>query len=168
VARDIDAGLAATIDMADAFDHVLVAIEVCDTRLAAQPAPGVPWKLADSLSNAGLVVGSGGCAAGDVDFARLGCVVEVDGSRLFDDTGTHPLGDPRVLLRWWLTFATTRMALRAGDLVTTGSWCGMLPVSGDSRATVMFEGIGRAEVRMACGEMSRCSLAFSRSTARRA
>jgi 2-keto-4-pentenoate hydratase len=149
VARDIDAGLAATIDVADAFDRVLVAIEVCDTRLAAQPTPGALWKLADSLSNAGLVVGSGDRAPGDVDFAQLRCVVEVDGSRRFDGTGTHPLGDPRVLLRWWLAFATARAPLRGGDLVTTGSWCGMLPVCGDSQATVMFVGIGRAEVRIA-------------------
>jgi 2-keto-4-pentenoate hydratase len=149
VARDIDAGLAATIDIADAFDRVLVAIEVCDTRLAPQPAPGALWKLADSLSNAGLVTGSGDRAPGDVDFARLRCVVEVDGCRRFDGTGTHPLGDPRVLLRWWLTFATTRMPLRAGDLVTTGSWCGMLPTGAGARAVVQFEGIGSAEVLIA-------------------
>jgi 2-keto-4-pentenoate hydratase len=149
VARDMDAGLAATIDIADAFDRVRVAIEVCDTRLAAQPEPGALWKLADSLSNAGLVVGSGGCATCDVDFARLGCVVDIDGGRHLDGTGAHPLGDPRVLLRWWLTFATTRMPLRAGDLVTTGSWCGMLPTGAGARAVVQFEGIGSAELLIA-------------------
>lgn len=151
VARDIDAATAATIDFADAFDRVLVAIEVCDTRLAAQPAPNALWKLADSLSNAGLVVGSGSCAPGEVDFARLRCVVDIDGSRRFDGTASHPLGDPRVLLPWWLAFATARAPLRAGDVVTTGSWCGMVPISSDSRATVMFEGIGRAEVGIALG-----------------
>jgi 2-keto-4-pentenoate hydratase len=54
-----------------------------------------------------------------------------------------------VLLRWWLTFATTRMSLRAGDLVTTGSWCGMLPTGAGARAVVQFEGIGSAEVLIA-------------------
>ncbi|MCU0940351.1 MAG: fumarylacetoacetate hydrolase family protein [Burkholderiaceae bacterium] len=149
VARDIDGASAATIDVADAFDCVMVAIEVCDTRLAAQPAPHTRWKLADALSNAGLVVGSGGHAPDAIDYSRLRCIVEVDGSQRFDAIGTHPLGDPRTLLPWWLAFASARVPLHAGDLVTTGSWCGMLHVAPGAQVVVQFERLGRAELQFA-------------------
>jgi 2-keto-4-pentenoate hydratase len=148
VARDIDTAQAATLTPAQAFDRVLVTIEVCDTRLAdANPAP--MWKLADSLSNAGLVVGAEGVAPNAVDYAALHCEVQVDGVVAFDGTGTHPLRDPRVLLPWFLTHAVARAPLRAGDIVTTGSWCGMLPVRAGSRVVVRFAGVGSAEVTFA-------------------
>ncbi len=109
--RDIDAARAATIDIADAFDRVLVTIEVCDTRLAdANAAP--LWKLADSLSNAGLVVSAEGVAPNAVHYAALHCEVQVDGGVAFDGTGTHPLRDPRVLLPWSVV-ARTRMSKAA-------------------------------------------------------
>jgi 2-keto-4-pentenoate hydratase len=148
VARDIDAAQAATLTPAQAFDRVLVTIEVCDTRLSdANPAP--MWKLADSLSNSGLVVGAQGAAPNALDYAVVRCEVRVDGAVVFDGAGTHPLRDPRLLLPWFLTHAVARAPLRAGDIVTTGSWCGMLPVRAGSRVVVRFAGVGTAEVKFA-------------------
>lgn len=148
VARDIDAAQAAGLTPAEAFDRVLVTIEVCDTRLVnANAAP--LWKLADSLSNAGLVIGAEGVAPGAIDYATLRCEVRVNGAVAFNGSGTHPLRDPRLLLPWFLTHATARAPLRAGDIVTTGGWCGMLPVSADSSVVARFAGLGSAQVRFA-------------------
>ena len=107
------------------------------------------WKLADSQVNAGLVVGSGRAASEVTDYAAVRCAVLVDGRSAFDGTGTHPLGDPRVLLRWWLQHAARRSTLRAGDTVTTGTWCGMVEAPAGSTLTVRMHGIGEAQVAFA-------------------
>lgn len=147
VARDIEPASAATVPAAQAFDRALVTIEVCDTRLRGDAPP--LWKLADSLSNAGLVVGSGGVAPDAPDYAQLRCAVTVDGEPVFDGRGSHPLGDPRVLLPWFIAHASRHAPLRAGDIVTTGSWCGMVPVHAGAVVAVQFEGVGSAELRVA-------------------
>ncbi len=148
VARDIDAAQAAGLTLAEAFDRVLVTIEVCDTRLAEGAASPL-GKLADSLSNAGLVVGAAGVAPGAIDYPALTCEVWVDGAVAFSGVGSHPLRDPRLLLPWFLTHATARVPLRAGDIVTTGSWCGMLPVPTGASVVARFAGVGSAQVRFA-------------------
>ena len=57
------------------------------------------------------------------------------------------MGDPAWLLRAWLRHAT-----RAGDtvpggtVVTTGTWCGILPATAGEWVHVAFQGIGEAAV----------------------
>ena len=63
--------------------------------------------------------------------------------------GSHPLGDPAWLLAVWLQHATRHgETVPAGTVVTTGTWCGMLPAQAGERVQVNFEGIGAAEVHL--------------------
>jgi 2-keto-4-pentenoate hydratase len=149
LARDVAAGDAATVPIDQAFDHVCATIEVCDARLANYREAPALWKLADSQVNAGLVVGSGRAASEVTDYAAVRCEVLVDGRIAFDGTGTHPLGDPRVLLRWWLQHAARRSTLRRGDIVTTGTWCGMVEAPAGSVFAVRMHGVGDARVAFA-------------------
>lgn len=147
LARDIAAADLPGLVLDDAFERVHATIEVCDARLSNYRDAPALWKLADSQVNAGLVVGSGRAAREVDDYARVRCEVRVDGRTVFDAAGTHALGDPRVLLGWWLRHATQRATLRAGDIVTTGTWCGMVEVPAGATISTRMTGIGEAEVR---------------------
>ena len=149
LARDVPAGDAATAPLEQVFDHVCATIEVCDARLSNYRDAPALWKLADAQVNAGLVVGTGRPAAEIDDYSRVRCEVLVDDRVVFDATGTHALGDPRVLLRWWLQHATRRSTLRAGDVVTTGTWCGMIAAPAGARLVARMHGIGEACVDFA-------------------
>jgi len=132
---------------AQIFDRMLVSIEICDARIA-EPDRAPAWlKLADFQVNAALVLGTGCDDWMACDLRTQRCVVACDGAIVFDARGGHPLGDPRGLLRWWLVHAAARGGVLAGDVVTTGSWCGMVPVRAGSTVDVRFEGIGAAQVR---------------------
>lgn len=146
LARDIARTEVGTVALDEAFDFVCATIEICDARLANyRDAPSL-WKLADSQVNAGLVVGSGRPYEEVDDYAAVRCEVQVGERVAFDGTGTHALGDPRVLLRWWLQHAARRAALVAGDIVTTGTWCGMVEVPAGATITACMHGIGEARV----------------------
>jgi 2-keto-4-pentenoate hydratase len=52
------------------------------------------------------------------------------------------------VLPGWLRHATRDGAtLRAGTVVTTGSWCGVLFAHAGDRVTVTFDGVGIASVQ---------------------
>ena len=53
--------------------------------------------------------------------------------------GTHSLGDPAFVLPGWL---------RAGSVVTTGTWCGLPLAAAGDRVTAEFAGIGRVSVQL--------------------
>jgi 2-keto-4-pentenoate hydratase len=149
LARDIARAETATVPLDEAFDFVCATIEICDARLANYRDASPLWKLADSQVNAGLVVGSGLPYDAVDEYAKVRCEVLVGDRIAFDGTGTHALGDPRVLLRWWLQHAAQRAPLQAGDIVTTGTWCGMVEAPAGATVTARMHGIGEARVDFA-------------------
>lgn len=143
---------AATIseaELADAVGEVLVTIEICDTRMADWKGASPLWKLADFQLNGALVTGSGTSAWRDIDFLRQSAELWVDGEKKVERTGVHPLGDPFKVLPWAVAHCAQRVGgLKAGDLVTTGSWTGMEFVNPGQTVVARFPGIGEASVRI--------------------
>ena len=125
--------------------EVLVAIELCDTRLSDWKAAAPLWKLADFGLNAALVTGSGTAEWRRLDFSLQRAELLIDGRPRVDVTGAHPCGDPFRLLPWIVAHCALRSGgLRAGDVITTGSWGGMHPVAPGQTVLARFSGIGEA------------------------
>jgi 2-keto-4-pentenoate hydratase len=146
--RDLS-GAEAGAELADAIGEVLVTIEICDTRMADWKGAGPLWKLADFQLNGALVTGSGTNDWRGIDFLRQSAELWVDGAKKVGQTGVHPLGDPFKLLPWAVAHCAKRAGgLKAGDLVTTGSWTGMEFVKPGQTVVARFPGIGEASVRI--------------------
>lgn len=152
LAVDVDAARAATLDVATAaalVDAMAVAIEVVDSRWTEAIAAPPMAKLADLQSHGALVLGDWVAfdAARDWSSQRLEVVIGTAAPLIF--SGTHAMGDPAWVLPAWLRHATRGGAvLRAGSLVTTGTWCGLpLAAPGDA-VQVRFDGIGQARVQL--------------------
>lgn len=134
-------------EIMDAVEGVYVAIEVVDTRLKEWQQAGALWQLADNQITGGLVVGSGRSDWRALEPSQQSVELLVDGVPRVSAQGSHPLTDPRPLLYWIANHCTGRNGgLRAGDLVTTGSWTGLLFVEPGARVVARFPGIGEAEV----------------------
>lgn len=151
LARDLPSRDAAYSDeeIAGAIAGVVVAIEICDTRLADWGTAPELWKLADFQNNAALVVGSGTADWRAIKFDAQRAELLVDGRHVADVTGAHPFGDPFRLLPWIVAHCARRAGgLRAGDIVTTGSWGGLHHVTPGCDVLARFAGIGEAAVRI--------------------
>ncbi|HEV8096826.1 MAG TPA: fumarylacetoacetate hydrolase family protein [Burkholderiales bacterium] len=134
-------------DLAASVIEALVTIEICDTRLADWKNASPLWKLADFQSNSALVTGSGTRAWREIDFAVQAVELRI-GARTIAARGAHPWGDPFRLLPWAAAHCVRRSSpLRAGDLVTTGSWTGMEFAQPGEEIVARFPGIGEARVR---------------------
>ena len=130
-----------------AIGELLVTIEVVEPRYADVDAAGATLKLADQGLNGALVVGSG-VPYREVDWRSLVAQVRCDGRLIKETRGGHPLGDLRFLLAWLAGHAARRgRALAAGDVVTAGTWTGLVMAAPGQTIDVDFPGIGRASAR---------------------
>lgn len=134
--------------VAAAVGEVLVAIELCDTRLADWKGSSGLWKLADFQNNSALVVGSGIKAWQAIDFLQQEVEFRI-GERVARAKGAHSFGNPFRLLPWLVKHAAGRgLGLHAGDIVTTGAWTGLEIAEPGDEVTARFPGIGTATVRI--------------------
>jgi 2-keto-4-pentenoate hydratase len=135
--------------LANAVDEVLVTIELCDTRLADWKTASALWRLADFQLNGALITGSGTRAWRAIDFAVQTAELWINGSQKVERAGSHPMGDPLIVLPWAAGHCARRgFPLRKGDLVTTGSWTGMEFVAQGDTVLARFAGIGEASVQI--------------------
>ena len=136
-------------EIAAAVSEALVAIEVCDTRLANWKAASPLWRLADFQLNAALVVGSGTENWRAIDFTRQRAELWIDGALSLEATGAHPYGNPIRLLPWLAAHNMGRCGgLHAGNIITTGTWTGMQFVTPGAAVIARFPGIGEASVTL--------------------
>jgi len=151
LARDVDAALAAELDVAAAsglVDAMCVAIEIVDSRWAeALDAPATA-RLADLQSHGALVLGDW-LPFVPRDWATQVCRTTIGARGPDERRGTHSLADPAFVLPAWLRHATRDGAtLRAGTVVTTGTWCGLLHAEPGDTVRTEFPGIGHTLVRL--------------------
>jgi len=151
ISQDVDATLAASLDLGAAtrlVDAMCVSIELVDTRWAeALEAPALA-KLADQQSHGALVLGDWQPFEAR-DWTQQRCLVTIGPRPALAFRGTHPLGDPAFVLPACLRHATQGGAVvRAGTVVTTGTWCGLPMAAAGDKVVAAFPGIGRAEVQL--------------------
>jgi 2-keto-4-pentenoate hydratase len=134
--------------VAAAVGEVLVAIELCDTRLANWKKTSGLWKLADFQNNDALVIGSGTKEWQKIDFLKQEVEFRI-GTRVARARGAHSFGNPFRVLPWLVRHAAKRgYGLHAGDVITTGAWTGLEIAKVGDEVTARFPGIGEATVRI--------------------
>ncbi|MBD9641757.1 fumarylacetoacetate hydrolase family protein [Ensifer sp. ENS07] len=144
VARDLPARSQAysRSETAAALGEMLVCFEVVDSRFAQWPEISPLLSLADLMSHGGMVLGDTIPFDPSFDFMgakvgiRIGEEDEVEGMG-------NPAGDPIDLIAW----LAEKRGLKAGDLVTTGSYTGMNALLPGTTATGTVVGIGSVSAR---------------------
>jgi 2-keto-4-pentenoate hydratase len=128
-------------DLLDHIDHALLGIELTGGRLADAGAAPFTLFVADSMENAGYVAGPPLGLAMLARVAQGAVSLSLRGPVQWDGIARHPQGDP---LEPLLDFANARLlhlgGLKAGQIVTTGALCGLLPVSGPGHLDVCIDG----------------------------
>lgn len=148
---EVSAARAASLTPADAVslvESMAVSIEIVDSRWAQGLESPPLLKLADLQSHGALVLGAWRPYEPRA-WAEQACTVTIGGAEPRAFRGTHSLGDPAWLLPTWLRHATrSGRPVQRGTVVTTGTWCGMLPAAPGDAVQVRFDGIGEAFVQL--------------------
>jgi 2-keto-4-pentenoate hydratase len=134
-----------------AIAEIRLVLEFLDSRYADPAVVAFPELLADHVSNQGLFIGP---------LLRDGLQRELDGFAVAIKTpsatlharyGRHPDGHPLRPMLWLANFLALRTefgGLKAGDIVTTGSYAGALEVPFATPLRVKFGDLGEIEVEL--------------------
>ena len=137
-------------EIADAVATIHAGIEVAECRFRMANLPPLPGILADGSASGRYVFGDeikdwSSC------IGTMEVVLEVDGTRRRHGSGADVMGYPLAPLLW---LANERRrwgdGLRAGEMVSTGSTTGMLPIKSGQAVHARFG--SSAEVRIAFDE----------------
>ncbi|ACK52298.1 fumarylacetoacetate (FAA) hydrolase [Methylocella silvestris BL2] len=130
-----------------AISEVVVAFEIIDSRFRDWPTVAPELLLADLLSHGAMVVGSGVPMPDHPSFINTSVSLAVDDRMIISRDGGNPAGDVIDLVVWLANdLLDVGAALRAGDLVTTGSYTCMERLAPGSSAEASFAGVGTVTV----------------------
>jgi 2-keto-4-pentenoate hydratase len=127
-------------------------VELIGARYTDPGSVTFPELLADNVANAGLFVGP----AVDTPFERtldhFALGVRTASGPLYAGEGKHPDGHPLLPLYWLANYLAARGDhLRSGQIVTTGSYAGVLEVPLTTPLTFTYGELGEFTVSFAAG-----------------
>lgn len=148
--RDLPSRETSRDEIVAAIDSALVGIELIRGRLGEPPAVPFLAFLADNAGNDGYVTGGSTRDFRNRDLTRLRCRLSVGGELVHDKVGGHPQGDPIEPIRAWLARADDTLGgLRAGQVVTTGSFTTPFRAEHAALFEASMEGIGEVRLELA-------------------
>lgn len=122
----------------DAIGTVHAGVEVAECRFPKAALPPLPAILADGAASGRYVYG-GEIANWRDGLADIAVMLEIDGKPRRHGSGRDVMGDPLAPLHWLAeTLRRRGRGLSAGEMVSTGSCTGMLPVRPGQRIVVRF------------------------------
>ena len=124
-------------------------LELMGSRYADPAGVSFPELLADSVSNQGLFVGPVVADAFSRQLEAFPITVRRNDETFMSNEGKHPDGHPLRPLYWLADYLAQRGdCLRAGMIVTTGSYCGVIDAPLDVPLTIAYGDHGELAVTL--------------------
>jgi 2-keto-4-pentenoate hydratase len=149
LAKDlVPAGAPFTSDaVAGSIECYLPAIEIVDDRYVHWETLGAPTLIADDFFAAGIVLGRPVARSAVPDLLQVEGRTLINGQETGTGTGADVLGHPHIALAWLANhLASQGTALRAGEIVMTGSLVKTVWLQAGDEATMEFSGLGNVQV----------------------
>ena len=145
--RDLQGPGVTCSDVIHATHSVLPCFEIVDSRVR-------DWRIklqdtvADNASAGLFVLGDRAVSLKGLDLSTCGMVLEMNGAVATTGAGAAALGSPVNCVAWLANrLGRYGTALRAGEVILSGSLGAMLPVSAGDNLNLSIGGIGSASIR---------------------
>ncbi len=134
------------VDVLQATDYVLPALEIVDSRVQ-------DWKIklqdtvADNASSGFYVLGGKPTKVEDIDLELLGMVLYQNGEMANTGVGAAALGSPATCVAWLANrLADYDITLKAGEVILSGALSGMVVANSGDSFTARFAHLGQVSV----------------------
>jgi 2-keto-4-pentenoate hydratase len=128
-------------------------LELITSRYADKRSVTAPEILADAFNNHALLVGPEAPGALDQPLEQLHIVIRTPTETLFDKVHGHPSGHPMKAFTWLVHFLNSRgEGLKAGQIVTTGSYAGIVEAPVETPIHVQLGGLGSFDAALVTGK----------------
>ena len=131
-----------------AVDVIHPSFEIIETR--GDPVNQMALVVTDNGQQRSVVIGAPARLAPNLDLAKVGARVQINGAEVATGLGSAVLGNPLNSIQWLAgKLVEFGRSLRPGDIVMTGSFVRQFPLHPGDAAVAEFSGIGRVEVDIA-------------------
>jgi 2-oxo-3-hexenedioate decarboxylase/2-keto-4-pentenoate hydratase len=131
---------------AEAIEAYLPAIEIVDDRYVQWETMGAPTLVADDFFAAGCVLGQAVPRAAAPELLAVTGRAMINGAEVGQGTGADVLGHPHNALAWLANhLAADGRALRAGEIVLTGSLVKTIWLKAGDRVEMQLDGLGSVQ-----------------------
>ena len=145
--RDVDVEHPTVVDLMRATAYVLPAMELADCRIRDWDTTAID-SVCDNGSGGGAVLGCVPVRPADCDLRAVPATMEMDGTAVAAGSGSACMGNPWIALTWLADFlCRSQGALRAGDIVLTGSLLRVQPLRPDTLVRSSLGPLGMVEIR---------------------
>ena len=145
--RDFPSGPASAEALEKSEKQAFVGVELVQSRLSRSGQASFPTALSDCLANVGYVASAEVQPWPSFDINTRRCTVTLDGEVLFDALSTHTMGGPMMPLAGYARAGGDHLGgFKAGQLVTTGSICGVVPIPRKGRLVATIDGLGSVTI----------------------
>ncbi|HSR05749.1 MAG TPA: fumarylacetoacetate hydrolase family protein [Bryobacteraceae bacterium] len=132
-----------------AIAEARMVLELITTRYADKASATPSEILADSYNHHGLLIGPVIPHALDHPLERLHVTIQTPAGMLFDQERAHPSGHPMKAFTWLVHFLNSRgQGLKAGEIVTTGSYAGIVEAPLGVPIQVKLDTLGSLQVEL--------------------
>ena len=136
-----------------AIREARLVLELITTRYADKASATPAEVLADSFNNHGLLIGPVIPNVLDHPLEKLHARIHTAAGALFDKVQPHPSGHPMNSLSWLVRFLNSRgQGLKAGQVVTTGSYAGIVDAPLNTPIHVELGNFGVLDVELITGK----------------
>ena len=144
----------AEAEIRSAIAESRLVLELLGSRYADPKTVSWPEMIADCVQNQGLFVGPVFPGGLDAPLASFSVKVLTPSGVLSTHEGRHGDGHPLRPLYWLVNFLADRdEGLRAGQIVTTGSYAGAISVPIGQRLSIAFGDLGVIDVELVSGKL---------------
>lgn len=144
--KDLKGPNVTAVDVIQATDYVLPALEVVDSRVQ-------DWKIklqdtvADNASSGLYVLGGKPTKVEDIDLELIGMVLSQNGEMVNTGVGAAALGNPATCVAWLANrLADYDISLKAGEVILSGALSGMVVANPGDSFTARFAHLGQVSV----------------------
>jgi 2-keto-4-pentenoate hydratase len=131
----------------NAIDVAFPAIEICETRFLDINTVDNMSKLADNISNGGLILGSAWTKWKTLQTEKQPVEMIFDDKIIISHEGGNNAGNIIRLLVWIANHLSDRgIGISQGQVITTGSWTGLIQSGSAQNISTKFLGIGEVEI----------------------
>jgi 2-keto-4-pentenoate hydratase len=144
--KDLKGPNVTTLDVLQATDYILPAIEVVDSRVQDWKIK-LPDTIADNASSAFYALGGKPVKIEDVDLELLGMVLTKNGKLVNTGVGAAALGNPAQCVAWLANrLADFDISLRAGEVILSGALSAAVDAEEGDTFTARFAHLGEVSV----------------------
>ncbi|EKN66395.1 2-hydroxypenta-2,4-dienoate hydratase [Neobacillus bataviensis LMG 21833] len=144
--KDLKGPNVTVLDVLQATDYVVPALEIVDSRIQDWKIK-LPDTVADNASSGLYVLGGKPTKIEDINLELLGMVLLHNGEVANTGVGAAALGNPATCVAWLANrLADYDISLKAGEVILSGALSGMVAAKSGDNFTARFAHLGQVSV----------------------